>query len=128
MKITFHGAAQEVTGSMHLIEVNDKRVLLDTGMFQGRRNDTYERNLKFPFDPTTIDALVLSHAHIDHSGNIPNLVKQGYKGDIYATFATRDLCAVMLLDSAHIQESDVEFVNKKRDRKGEPPVQPLYTQ
>ncbi len=128
MKITFHGAAQDVTGSMHLIEVNDKRVLLDTGTYQGRRNDTYERNLKFPFDPKTIDALVLSHAHIDHSGNIPNLVKQGYEGNVWCTPATRNLCVYMLLDSGHIQESDVEYLNKRRKKEGYPPVEPLYTQ
>ena len=78
MKIEFHGAAQEVTGSMHLIEVNGKRILLDCGLYQGRRADTYERNLNFPFSPASIDALILSHAHIDHSGNIPNLCKQGF--------------------------------------------------
>src|SRR5512147_2218153 len=99
MKITFYGAAQEVTGSMHLIEVNDKRVLLDTGLFQGRREETFQRNLKFPFDPRGIDALVLSHAHIDHSGNIPNLVKQGFAGNVWSTPATRNLSVYMLLDS-----------------------------
>ena len=82
MRITFHGAAREVTGSMHLIEVNDQRILLECGMYQGRRDETYERNLKFPFDPKTINTVVLSHAHIDHSGNLPNLVKQGFAGNI----------------------------------------------
>ncbi len=128
MKITFCGAAQEVTGSMHLIEVNDKRVLLDCGMFQGRRNETYERNLNFPFDPKSIDALVLSHAHIDHSGNIPNLVKQGFAGNVWCTPATRNLSVYMLLDSGHIQESDTEYLNKRRKKDGYPPVEPLYTQ
>jgi metallo-beta-lactamase family protein len=128
MKITFYGAAQEVTGSMHLIEVNGHRILLDCGMFQGHRAEAYERNLHFPFDPSVIDTLVLSHAHIDHSGNIPNLVKQGFKGNIWCTAATRNLCTYMLLDSGHIQESDIEYVNKKRKRTGEPPVEPLYTQ
>ncbi|HEY63882.1 MAG TPA: MBL fold metallo-hydrolase [Caldilineae bacterium] len=128
MKLTFLGAARTVTGSMHLLEVNGHRVLLDCGLFQGRRAETYERNLNFPFDPASIDALVLSHAHIDHSGNIPNLVKQGFRGNIWSTPATRDLCAAMLQDSGHIQEKDVEYVNKKRARKGLPPVEPLYTQ
>ncbi|MCU0509036.1 MAG: MBL fold metallo-hydrolase [Anaerolineae bacterium] len=128
MRITFHGAAQEVTGSMHLIEVNDQRVLLDTGMYQGRRDETYRRNLTFPFDPKTIDAVVLSHAHIDHSGNIPNLVKQGFAGNVWCTAATRNLSVYMLLDSGHIQESDVEYLNKRRKRDGLPPVEPLYTQ
>src|SRR5512143_4119752 len=128
MKITFHGAARTVTGSQHLIEVNGRQILLDCGLYQGRRQEAYDRNRKLPFDPTKIDVMVLSHAPIDHSGNIPNLVKNGFKGDIYATFATRDLCGAMLLDSAHIQESDVQFVNKKRARQGEPLFKPLYTQ
>ncbi len=128
MKITFHGAARTVTGSQHLVEVNGRQILLDCGLYQGKRQEAFERNRTLPFDTSKVDVMVLSHAHIDHSGNIPNLVKSGFKGDIYATFATRDLCAVMLLDSAHIQEGDVEFVNKKRQRNGEPPVQPLYTQ
>ena len=128
MRITFLGAAREVTGSMHLIEVNDRRVLLECGLFQGRRAETYERNLNFPFDPAAIDAVVLSHAHIDHSGNIPNLAKQGYRGNIWCTLATRNLCTFMLMDSGHIQEQDVEYVNKKRKRDGLPPMEPLYTQ
>ncbi len=127
MKITFYGAAQEVTGSMHLIEVNEKRILLDTGMFQGHRDDTYERNLNFPFDPKTIDAVVLSHAHIDHSGNIPNLVKQGFPGNVWCTPATRNLSVYMLLDSGHIQESDAEYINKRRRKDDLPPIAPLYT-
>jgi metallo-beta-lactamase family protein len=128
MRITFLGAAREVTGSMHLIEVNDRRVLLECGLFQGRRAETYERNLNFPFDPASIDAVVLSHAHIDHSGNIPNLAKNGYRGNIWCTLATRNLCTFMLMDSGHIQEQDVEYVNKKRSRDGLPPMEPLYTQ
>ncbi len=127
MQITFYGAAQEVTGSMHLIEVNEKRILLDTGMFQGHRDDTYERNLNFPFDPKTIGALVLSHAHIDHSGNIPNLVKQGFSGNVWCTPATRNLSVYMLLDSGHIQESDTEYINKRRRKDDLPPIAPLYT-
>ena len=127
MRISFHGAAQTVTGSQHLVEVNGKRILLDCGLFQGRRADARKRNRNFPFDPTSIDAMVLSHAHIDHSGNIPNLCKQGFDGNIVATPATRDLCAAMLRDSGHIQERDAEYVNRKRD-KGEPPVEPIYTE
>lgn len=128
MQITFHGAAQEVTGSMHLIEVNNQRILLECGTYQGRRADTYERNLNLPFDASTIDTLVLSHAHIDHSGNIPNLVKQGFTGNIWCTAATRNLCTYMLMDSGYIMEKDVIYVNKRRKRKGEPPVEPIYTQ
>src|SRR3989304_2957888 len=114
MKLHFHGAAHTVTGSQHLIEINGARLLLECGLFQGRRAKTYERNLNFPFDPRGIDALVLSHSHIDHCGNIPNLIKQGYDGPIYVTPAAADLTDVMLLDSGHIQESDAEYVNKKR--------------
>jgi metallo-beta-lactamase family protein len=128
MKITFHGAAQTVTGSQHLVEVNGKRILLDCGLYQGRRQESYERNKNFPFDPAGIDTVVLSHAHIDHSGNIPNLVKSGFRGEVVCTFATRDLCAAMLRDSGFIHERDAQYVNKKRRRKGEPPIEPLYTQ
>ena len=127
MKLQFWGAARTVTGSMHLLEVNGAKILLDCGLYQGKRKLSYERNLHFPFNPSDIDVLVLSHAHIDHSGNIPNLVRQGFKGNIFATHATRDLCAAMLEDSARIQEQDIEFLNKKRRRKGEPPLEPLYT-
>jgi len=128
MKISFHGAARTVTGSKHLIEVNNMKILLDCGLFQGRRKDAYQENLNFGFDPKTLDLMILSHAHIDHSGNIPNLTKQGFDGDIICTQATRDLCAKMLLDSGHIQERDAEFVNKKRAKKGEDPIDALYTQ
>ncbi len=127
MKLTFHGATRSVTGSQHLLEVNGTRILLDCGLFQGKRRESLERNREFPFDPHKVDVLVLSHAHIDHSGNIPNLVKSGFRGDILCTFATRDLCATMLRDSAHIQQYDIEYVNKRRARKGEPLVEPIYT-
>ena len=127
MKLQFWGAARTVTGSMHLLEVNNAKILLDCGLFQGKRSLSYERNLNFPFDPAEIDALVLSHAHIDHSGNIPNLVKQGFRGNIFSTPATRDLCAAMLVDSGRIQEQDINYLNKKRRRKGLPNVEPLYT-
>jgi metallo-beta-lactamase family protein len=116
MRLTFFGAAREVTGSMHLIEVNGRSILLDCGLFQGRRADTYERNLHFPFDPATIDAVVLSHAHIDHSGNLPNLCKRGFRGNIWCTSATRNLCTYMLMDSGHIHEQDVAYLNKQRAR------------
>jgi metallo-beta-lactamase family protein len=128
MQIRFLGAAQEVTGSMHLIEVNNRRILLECGTYQGHRADTYARNLHFPFEPSTIDAVILSHAHIDHSGNLPNLVKQGFTGNIWCTAATRNLCTYMLLDSGHIQEQDAIYLNKRKAEKGEPPIEPLYTQ
>jgi metallo-beta-lactamase family protein len=127
MRISFHGAAHTVTGSQHLVEVNGSRLLLDCGLFQGRRADTYERNLNFHHDPRNVNAVVLSHAHIDHAGNLPNLVKKGFDGPIYSTRATADLSNLMVLDSAHIQESDAEYVNKKRARRGEPAIEPLYT-
>lgn len=128
MKISFMGAVHTVTGSMHIIETNGNRILLDCGLFQGRRKEAFERNRTLLFDPTSIDVMVLSHAHIDHSGNIPTLVKLGFKGRIFTTSATVDLCDIMLLDSAHIQEKDVEFVNKKRDKQGKNLFEPLYTQ
>ena len=128
MRLTFHGAARTVTGSKHLVEVNGKKILLDCGLFQGRRDESREENRNFRFKPSEIDVVVLSHAHIDHSGNIPNLVKQGFAGDIICTHATRDLAMTMLQDSGHIQERDAEYVNKKRAKKGESPVDPIYTQ
>ncbi len=128
MKITFHGAARTVTGSQHLVEVNGSRILLDCGLFQGRRQESYERNRNFRHPPSKLDAVLLSHAHIDHSGNLPNLVASGFEGPIYATAATVELADVMLRDSGHIQENDVAYVNKHRRRQGKPPVEPLYTQ
>jgi len=127
MKLQFFGAVRTVTGSMHVLTVNGSRVLLDCGLFQGRRQESYERNRHMLFDAASIDTMVLSHAHIDHSGNIPSLVKNGFRGNIYATPATRDLCSAMLRDSGHIQEEDAAYVNKKRARQGLPPVEPLYT-
>jgi metallo-beta-lactamase family protein len=127
MQISFHGAAQTVTGSQHLITVNGQSILLDCGLYQGKREDARRRNREFPFDAADIDVVVLSHAHIDHSGNIPNLVKQGFSGRIVCTTATADLCRAMLLDSGHIQEEDVEYVNRQRRKYGEPPVEPIYT-
>jgi metallo-beta-lactamase family protein len=127
MKIHYFGAARTTTGSMYLLEVNGKKLLLECGLFQGHREESINRNCCFPFDPKTIDAVVLSHAHMDHAGNLPNLVKQGYNGNIHCTFATRDLCAIMLVDSGHIQEADALFVSKQRAKKNLPPVAPLYT-
>jgi len=127
MHIQFWGAARTVTGSMHLLRVNGRNLLLDCGLYQGKRQIAFERNRNLPFDPTQIDAVVLSHAHIDHSGNLPSLVRGGFEGPIYATSATRDLCAYMLQDSAHIHESDVKYVNKRRRREGKRPFEPLYT-
>jgi len=112
---------------MHLLSVNGHRLLLDCGLYQGKRKQAFERNRHLPFDASQIDAVILSHAHIDHSGNLPSLVKSGFGGNIYATSATRDLCAYMLLDSAHIQESDVAYVNKRRARQGKRLFEPLYT-
>lgn len=126
MRINFHGAAHTVTGSQHLLEINGHRLLLDCGLYQGRRGETYIRNLNFAYDPHTVDAVILSHAHIDHAGNLPNLVKSGYDGPIYATRATVDLSTIMLADSGRIQESDAAFVNKKRRARGEQPIEPLY--
>ena len=127
MQIEFLGAAQTVTGSQHLLHINSKKILLECGLFQGKRSETYDKNKNFKFNPSEIDALVLSHAHIDHSGNIPNLISKGFKGLIYATSATVDLCQIMLRDSAHLQEKDIEWVNKKRKKKNEEEVEPLYT-
>ncbi len=134
MKITFRGAARTVTGSMHELQVDGQRLLLDCGLFQGRRAEARERNKHFPFSPDSVDGVLLSHAHIDHSGNLPNLVKNGFSGPIYTTPATLDLCREMLRDSGHIHEKDAEFLNKRRSRRrrldpdadgGE--VEPLYT-
>jgi metallo-beta-lactamase family protein len=127
MRLTFNGAARTVTGSQYLLEVNASRILLECGLFQGHRADSYERNRNFRFDVSTLDAVLLSHAHIDHSGNLPNLIKNGYTGPIYATPATVDLADIMLQDSGHIQEADAEFINKKRTQRGEPLIEPLYT-
>src|SRR5947209_16332835 len=104
--VTFLGAAQSVTGSMHLLEAAGQRVLLDCGMFRGPRDEARQRNSRFPFEPADIDAVVLSHAHTDHCGNLPNLIRQGFDGPIYCTPATRDLIAIMLADSARIQEEN----------------------
>ncbi len=116
-----------MTGSTHLIETPKSKVLIDCGLFQGKRADYYRINSEFAFKPSKIDALIVSHAHIDHCGNIPNFTKQGFKNKIYATEATADLCKIMLLDSAHIQEENIKFLNKINKRRGLPLRKPLYT-
>ncbi len=127
MNITFYGAAQTVTGSKHLITTGrNKKLLLDCGLFQNSGGDNAELNRHFGFDPAMVDYMILSHAHIDHSGNIPFLVKQGYSGPIYCTPATLDLCKIMLADSAHIQENDIKYLNEKRKHNGKRPLDELY--
>lgn len=127
MKIEFRGANREVTGSRHIIHANGKKILLDCGLYQGHRKEERDKNRNFGFNAEEIDIVVLSHAHIDHSGNLPNLIKQGFKGPIYTTHATVDLLGYLLRDSAHIQESEVEYLNKKKKKKGEELIEPLYT-
>lgn len=126
MRLTFWGAAQTVTGSMHLLEFADQRVLLDCGLFQGRRSEASKLNREFPASPSSIDAVLLSHAHIDHSGLLPKLYREGFRGRVYATAATRDLCTSMLADSAFIQEKDVAWVNRRERRRGGDQIEPLY--
>ncbi len=121
------GGARTVTGSQHLLSVNGEKILLECGLFQGPRGETYQKNLNFDYDPGDIDCLLLSHAHIDHAGNIPNLCKNGYSKSIFTTSATVDLCQIMLRDSAFLNEKDAEWVNKLRAAKKEPPIEPLYT-
>jgi metallo-beta-lactamase family protein len=127
MRIQFCGAARTVTGSQHLISVNGTQILLDCGLFQGHRKDAHEINSEFKFNPGDVDVMLLSHAHIDHSGNIPYLVKAGFNGAIYATSATVDLCQIMLRDSAYLQELDLKWLNKRRRKRGEAAIEPLYT-
>jgi len=123
MKITFLGATHEVTGSCTLIEINGKNILVDCGMEQGA--DVFE-NQDIPVNPSSVDCILLTHAHIDHSGRMPMLYRNGYTGLLYATRATCDLCNIMLRDSAHIQESEAEWRNRKAKRSGEKPYEPLY--
>lgn len=129
MKISFHGAARTVTGSKHLIELNSgKKILLDCGMFQGMGKETIQLNKEWGFDPAEIDYVIISHAHIDHTGLLPKLVKDGYKGKIFCTPATANLAKLLLVDSAHIQESDVTHINKQRKSENRPLEEPLYTE
>ncbi len=127
MKIHFLGAAQTVTGSQYYLEINGKTLLLECGLYQGKRAESYNYNKFFQYNPRKLDAVILSHAHIDHCGNLPNLVKNEFNGPIYCTSATADLTDLLVRDSAHIQESDSEYINKKKKRKGEPLIEPLYT-
>ncbi len=127
MQIQFHGAAGEVTGSCHLIKVGDHRILLDCGLVQGGRKNEARNAEPFSFNPSSIDAVVLSHSHIDHSGRIPFLVKSGFKGPIYTQKASRDLCRIMLKDSAYLNEKEAGWENRKRERKGLKLIEPLYT-
>ena len=126
MKITFYGAAQTTTGSMHLVEANGKRILLDCGLYQGHRKEAFEKNRNLPVDAKTIDYVILSHAHIDHSGNLPQLVRQGFRGRVFARQATTDLCDIMLRDSCFLQKRDLEYINKKRRKEGKKLFEPLY--
>lgn len=127
MKTSFLGATRMVTGSCYLLEVGNKKMLLDCGMFQGSKMVTAFNEKEFVFAPNTIDSVVLTHAHIDHSGLIPKLVKHGYKGPVHCTKTTLELCTILLPDSAHIQESEAEFANRKGMRAGKRVVEPLYT-
>jgi len=128
MKIKFLGAAREVTGSKHLIVTKTgKKIVLDCGMYQGKGLETEELNRKLGFNPVEIDHIILTHAHIDHSGLIPYIYKLGFRGSVVCTNATRDLCSIMLADSGYIHEHDTVYFNKKRARHGLPPVEPIYT-
>ncbi len=127
MKLKFYGATKEVTGSKFILNANNVSVLVECGLFQGRRKESEKKNREFLFDPKELDFMLLSHAHIDHSGNIPNLIKQGFSSDIYTTSATSDLLKYMLLDSAYIHERDVEYVNKKIRKNQEELIEPIYT-
>ena len=127
MPLHFLGTTRTVTGSMYLLEPpQGPKLLLEAGLFQGRRAETYARNQQVGFDPAQIPYVILSHAHIDHCGNLPTLYRLGFRGHVFCTPATRDLASILLRDSAHLQEKDVEFVNRRRARRGEPPVEPLY--
>ncbi len=126
LKLTFHGAAREVTGSMHIIEADGRLIALDCGLFQGRRAEANAKNASFPFDAEKLHAVLLSHAHIDHCGRLPLLAARGFAGRIITTPATRDLCALLLSDAAHIQAEDAKYLNKKLARRGQEPINPLY--
>ena len=128
MKLKFIGATETVTGSKHLIITEKgKQILLDCGLFQGMGKESDAMNRSLGLNPENIEAVILSHAHIDHSGNLPFLIKEGFRGKIYCTPATFDVCEVLLMDSAHIHESDIKFLNKRRQKNGQEPLKPLYT-
>ena len=127
MQLQFWGAAREVTGSCHLINTGKHRLLVDCGLIQGRTKDEERNRDAFPFNPASIDAVVLTHAHLDHSGRLPLLIKAGFKGHVFAHHATRDLCRIMLRDAGFINEKEAEWDNRKRRRKGLSLVEPLYT-
>jgi metallo-beta-lactamase family protein len=126
MRVRFHGAVRTVTGSLHVVETDDTRLYLDCGLYQGRRKDAFDWNRRLPTPAHDVDAVILSHAHLDHCGNLPTLVAQGFRGPIYCTPATRDLATLVLRDSAKVQREDVRTVNRRRQRAGDPPVEPLY--
>ena len=126
MRITFYGAAQTTTGSMHLVEANGKRILLDCGLYQGHRKEAFEKNRNLPVDAAKIDYVILSHAHIDHSGNLPQLVRQGFRGRVFARQSTAELCDIMLRDSCFLQKRDLEYINKRRRKEGKKLFEPLY--
>lgn len=128
MQIAFYGACQGVTGSQYLLEVNGHKLLLECGLFQGRREETYKRNRHPRYPAEQVEAVVLSHAHLDHSGNLPRIKAKGFTGDVHCTHATHDLCTHMFRDAAYVQQKDVEFVNRIHKRKGLPLFKPLYTQ
>lgn len=130
MKLTVHGAARTVTGSMYLLEACGKRILFECGFFQGKRKESMDRNRQFPFQPSSLHLALLSHAHIDHSGNLPNLVRQGFDGPIFCNHATRDLATLMMEDSAHIQQADCTFINRRNEKLGKKnglTAEPLYS-
>ena len=127
MRIIFLGATKTVTGSNFLVEGAGKKFLVDCGMYQGSAKDEMKNNEEFPFDVNEIDFMLLTHAHIDHSGRIPKLYKEGYRNPVITTKATKDLCSIMLPDSGHIQEQEIEWRNRKRMRDGKPPLPPMYT-
>jgi len=127
VKIKFYGAARQVTGSMHMITKDNFNLLLECGMQQGKRKESFEKNRNLPFQASSVNALIVTHAHIDHTGNIPTLINRGFKGKVYCTYATKDLCSLMLPDSAYVQMKDLEYVNKKRIKQGKMPFEPLYS-
>lgn len=127
VSIKFCGGARTVTGSMHLVSVDRSKILLDCGIFHGRRNETYQVNSNFSFNPQSLTACVVSHAHIDHCGNIPTLIKKGYRSHVFVTSVTKKLCSYMIPDSGYVQEEDIKYVNKINQRRHIPAVQPLYT-